>query len=89
MLLVDCLHSAEHLLGNHHNSFDGELPTTHIEQVFEARAQEVDDKYVVQPFLSKMIYLGNTNCQNDQNCSEKRVCGGSSTESAPQPDSIL
>ena len=89
MLLVDCLHPIEHLLGNHNNSFDGELPTTHIEQVFEAWAQEVDDKYVVQPFLSKMIYLGNTNCQNDQNCSKKPVCGGSLTESAPQPDNIL
>lgn len=89
VLLVDRLHSIEHLLGYHHNGLDGELPATYIKQVFEAWPQEVNHKDIVQPFLSEMVYLGNTNCQSHQKRSEKRVCCGYLIGSVPQPDNIL
>ncbi len=36
-----------HLLGYHDNRLDGELPVAVIEQVLQARAEEVDDQNVV------------------------------------------
>ena len=46
-----------HLPRCHANSLYRELPPTHVEQVFEAGTQQVDDEDVVQPFLPEVVYL--------------------------------
>ena len=46
-----------HLPRCHANSLYRELPPTHVEQVFEAGTQQVDDEDVVQALLPKVVYL--------------------------------
>jgi len=43
------------LLRNHNNSLDGEFPITVIEEIFQAGAQQVDDKNVVQTLLAEVV----------------------------------
>jgi hypothetical protein len=47
VLLVDGLHARQHLLGDHDDSLGGEATVAVVEQVFEGRAQQIDDKNVV------------------------------------------
>ena len=47
-----------HLFSKHANSFDAKLATAHVKEVFEVRSKEIDDENVVEPFLSKVVYLG-------------------------------
>ena len=54
-----CTH---HLLRSHTDRLDGELAPAHVEQVLEARPQQVDDEDVVQPFLPEVVYLGYPRC---------------------------
>lgn len=46
-----------HLLGNHNDRLDTELPPTHVKQVLQTRSKQVDHKNVVQPFLTKVVHL--------------------------------
>jgi hypothetical protein len=48
-----------HLLGDHHDSLDAELPSAHVEHVFETRTEEINDEDVVQAFLAKVVDLRN------------------------------
>lgn len=44
--------SADHLIGQHENGFDGEATRTKIEEIFQRRPQQIHDKHVVIFFLS-------------------------------------
>jgi len=48
-----------HLLRNHYYSLDGESPTAVVEKIFEGGAEEIDNEYVVETFLAKVIDVGN------------------------------
>jgi hypothetical protein len=45
------------LLGYHDNCLDRELPVAVVEQVLQARAEEVNDKDVVQALLAKVVNI--------------------------------
>src|SRR5436305_1442864 len=49
---------SDHLLGDHDDGFDGEPSVAVVEQVLQTRAQEVDDQYVVQSLLAKVVHVG-------------------------------
>jgi hypothetical protein len=51
---------SHHLLGYHDHSLDRESAVAVIEEIFEGRAEEIDDKDVVQAFLAKVIDIRNT-----------------------------
>jgi hypothetical protein len=57
--------STHHLLGDHDTSLNGELPTAHFKQVFQAGTQEVDDKDVVQTLLTEVVDLRDTSCGDE------------------------
>lgn len=46
-----------HLFGDHHHSLDGESPVAMVEEIFQARAQEIDHQDVVQTFLPEIIHI--------------------------------
>ena len=58
------------MLGDHHNGFDGESPVAMIEQILQTGAQQVDNQYVVQAFLAKVIDIRNTGCKTT--CKQSR-----------------
>lgn len=60
VLLVDGLHPREHLLGDHHHGLGREPAVAVVKQIFETRAEQVDHKDVVQPFLSEIVDIGDT-----------------------------
>jgi hypothetical protein len=47
-----------HLTSSHAARLDRELATAHVKQVLERRAEEVNDKDVVETFLAKVVDLG-------------------------------
>jgi hypothetical protein len=51
-----------HLLGYHDNRLDGEFPVAVVEEVLQARAEEVDDQNVVQAFLAEIIDIRDPGC---------------------------
>lgn len=58
VLLVDCLHAREHLLGHHHHSLGGKPSVAVIEQVLQTGTKEVDHEDVVQALLAKVVNIG-------------------------------
>lgn len=60
VLLVDSLHTSEHLFRGHHNRLDGELAPAHVEQVFERRAEQVNYEDIMEAFLPEVVYLWNS-----------------------------
>jgi hypothetical protein len=53
---------AYHLFGYHDNSLDGELSVAVVEQVLQARAEEVNDENVVEALLTKVIDIRDPGC---------------------------
>lgn len=51
-----------HLLGSHADRLDAELAATHVEEVLEVRAEEVNDEYVVQTLLAEVVDLRHPSC---------------------------
>ena len=49
-----------HLLGHHADRLEAEPPVAVVKEVFQRRAEQVDDQDVVQAFLAKVIDIGNT-----------------------------
>jgi len=62
VLLVDGLYAGQHLLGDHHNSLDGESAVAVVEEILQGRTKQVNDKNVVEAFLAEVIDIGNTSC---------------------------
>jgi hypothetical protein len=62
VLLMDCLHARQHLLGDHDNSLGREATVAVIEQVFEGRTQQVNDEDIVKSLLTEVVDVGNTSC---------------------------
>lgn len=60
VLVVDRLHTGQHLPRRHTDCLDGEFPPTHIKQVLQTRAQEINDENVVQALLAEVVYLRDT-----------------------------
>lgn len=54
--------STYHLLCDHDNGLEAEPPIAMIEEVFQRRAEEIDDQDVVQPFLAEVVDIGNASC---------------------------
>lgn len=65
VLLMDCLHARQHLLGDHDNSLGREATVAVIEQVFEGRTQQVNDEDVVKSLLTEVVNVGNTSCGHE------------------------
>lgn len=63
VLLVDGLYAGQHLLGDHHHGLDGESAIAVVEEILQGRTKEVNDKNVVEAFLTKVIDIGNTSCE--------------------------
>ena len=51
-----------HLFRSHANRLDAELAAAKVEEVFQVRAQEVDNENVVETLLTKMVNLRYTDC---------------------------
>lgn len=51
-----------HLLSSHADRLDAELAATHVEEVLEVRAEEVNDEYVVQTLLAEVVNLRHASC---------------------------
>lgn len=51
-----------HLFRSHANCFDGELAAAEVEEVFQVRAQEVNNENIVETLLTKMVDLRNADC---------------------------
>lgn len=51
-----------HLPSRHTHRLDRELSATHIEQILQTRAEEIDDEDVVEAFLPEMIDLWDPRC---------------------------
>lgn len=51
-LAVDVFDSADHLIGQHENGFDGEASRAEIEEVLERGTQQVHDENVMFLFLA-------------------------------------
>lgn len=49
-----------HLLRSHTNGLDAELAPTHVKEVFEVGAEQVDDEDIVQTLLTEVVDLGDT-----------------------------
>lgn len=58
--LVYRLNSGQHLLGHHYNRLDCESATAVVKEVFERRAEKINDEDVVQALLAKVINIRNT-----------------------------
>src|SRR3546814_8922161 len=59
---VDDLQAAEQLICEHQDSLEVKTPSTVVEQVFQALAEQVDDHDVVVAFNSVPSHDRNTNC---------------------------
>lgn len=44
-----------HLFRNHHHCFGRELSVAVVKQIFERGSEEVNDKNIMEPFLSEVI----------------------------------
>ncbi len=51
------------LNGNHENSFEGELPITEVEQVFQARTQQFQHQRIVLPTGAEVVHLRDPLCK--------------------------
>ena len=58
-MYISCTH---HLPCGHAHRLDRELASAHVEQVLQARAQQVDDEDVMEAFLPEVVYLGYSRC---------------------------
>ena len=58
----DQARSTHHLSCSHADGLDCELATAHVEQVLQARPQEVDYENVMEPLLPEVVYLGYASC---------------------------
>lgn len=54
--------STHHLLANHDYSFDCELPVAVVEQVLQARPEQVDDQNVMHVLPAEVIGIRNPRC---------------------------
>ena len=54
--------NTHHLLGDHDNGLDGELPVAVVEQVLQAGSEQVDDQDVVQAFLAEVVDIRDPGC---------------------------
>ena len=52
----------DHLFRSHANGFDAEFAVAEVEEVFQVRAQEVNNEDVVKTLLTKMVDLRNADC---------------------------
>ena len=52
----------DHLFCNHNNSLRGKSSIAVIEEIFKGRAEEVNNKDVVQAFLTEIIYIRYAGC---------------------------
>lgn len=43
------------MFGDHDDGLGGELATTHVKEIFEGGAEEVDDEDVVEALLAKVV----------------------------------
>jgi hypothetical protein len=50
--------ATHHLLRRHATRLDAELSLAHVEEVLEGWSEQVNDEDVVQPFLAKVVDLG-------------------------------
>lgn len=64
------------MLRCHTNSLNAELAAAEVEEVFQIRAQEVDDENVMETLLSKMVDLRNADCAASRGRSAYEHCGG-------------
>jgi len=62
VLLVDGLHAGQHLLGDHDHGLDREATSAVVEEVLERGSEQVNDKDVVEAFLTKVIDIGDASC---------------------------
>lgn len=46
-----------HLFGRHTHRLDSELAPTHVKEVLQVGAQQVDDENVVETFLTEIVHL--------------------------------
>lgn len=51
---------SHHLLGDHDDSLDREPPVAVVKEILETRAEEINDKDVVQTLLTKVVDVGNS-----------------------------
>jgi len=65
-----------HLLRGHTNSLDAKLAPAEVEEVFQVRTQEVDDKNIMEALLSKMVDLGNAGCAESRGRSMREHWAG-------------
>ena len=89
VLLVDGLHSGKllplaenlahgdisgyHLLRNHCDCLDGESTVAMIKQIFQTRAQQIEDQNVVETFLTVVIHVRHTGCTAVRVLSRTRI----------------
>ena len=50
---------SHHLLGDHDDGLDREPPVAVVKEILKTRAQEINDKDVVQTLLTKVVDIGN------------------------------
>lgn len=55
---------SHHLPCCHADCLGGELAVAHIEEVFQAGAEEVDDEDIVEAFLTKVVDLRYAGCKD-------------------------
>ena len=61
-VLVYELYSLQHLYGEHQHSFECEFPTAVLEEILEARPEQVDRHHVVVALLAKEMNFWQANC---------------------------
>lgn len=54
--------ATHHLFGSHAHCLDGELASTHVEEVLEVGPEEVDHEHVVEALLAEVVHLRDTDC---------------------------
>ena len=47
-----------HLFSNHHYGLDGESSVAVVKEVLETRTEEIDDEYVMEALLAKVVDVG-------------------------------
>lgn len=52
--------AAYHLFGYQNDSLQGESPPTHVKQVFERGAQQIDNEDVMETFLAEVVHVRDT-----------------------------
>ena len=53
-----------HLLRGHTDCLNAEFTSTHVEEVFQIRPQQIYHQHVMQAFLTEVVDLGNAGCMN-------------------------